>query len=223
MHIKAKGALGALVAVVAMGVVTAPAFASLPQFVPAEGVKWPIKLESKSTGKWQMAGASEGTMTCTGSKLKGEITGPKSFSVTVEMEGCKGSQFFEDDTCHSEGRGEGDMVLSGTGKLVYLSKSKKEVATILTTPDFECGRALWESGGGELIPLEPVNVKGSEIKFTATGNGKGTMNVKEYENEKGEKKIEELEWGGISGFQKVSAEVVGTEKLTSTGQFTLEA
>jgi hypothetical protein len=196
----------------------AKAKAGLPQFVPAEGVKFPIKLESKSTGAWKMAGGNGPRGECTGSKLKGEITGPKSLSVAVELEGCALTGQY---VCHSEGLASGHMVVNGDGKLVYVAKVEKAVGTILTMPNFECPRGLRLTRGGAVVAIGPVDKKGGEIQIAAEGNGEGSMRIKEYENEKGEKKHEILEWENGSGWE--SADLEADSKLTSTSQFTIEA
>ena len=220
MHVKAKGALVALIAVAAFGVVSAPALATAPQFVPAEGVKFPIALESKAKGEWKMADAAGGTVTCTSSKLKGAINGAKALSLTLELEGCASNTR---GACEGKGLAEGHLLMNGDEKLVYLSKSKKEVATIVTMPDFKCGGGTYDTEGGELLPLSPVNKKGSELVFTAIGNGAGKMDVSEYENEKGKKQFEQIKWELGAGEGEVSAEVSGDVILTSASQFTLEA
>jgi len=166
-----------------------------------------------------MADQLGGTVTCKSSKLKGEITGAKALSLTVELEGCASNTR---GACEDKGLAEGHMTMNGDEKLVYLSKSSKEVATIVTMPDFKCGGGTYETEGGELLPLSPVNKKGSELEFTALGNGAGLMDVSEYENEKGKKQSERITWELGSGAGDVSAET-NEELLTSTSQFTLEA
>jgi hypothetical protein len=195
---------------------------NFPRFFPAEGVKFPIALESKSTGEWEMN--SEGTrVDCKGSKLKGEITGPKALSVTTELEGCVDSQNGKE--CHSKGLAEGHLVINGDGQLVYLSKAKKEVATILTLPaKFECGTATGVTEGGALIPLKPVNKKSSDLTFKAEARG-AALNEQvpaEYENEKGKTMSEHIEWD-LGGAERDVGITTPEEELTATSQFTLEA
>jgi hypothetical protein len=221
MRHKGRKMFVALVAVLALGVVaSASASAALPQFVPAEGGKFPIKLESKAKGEWKLADQLGGTITCTSSKLKGEIKGAKALSLALELEGCLSSSR---GACETKGLAEGHVAMNGDEKLVYLSKSKKEVATIVTMPNFKCGAAWYDPEGGELLPLSPVNKKGSEIGFTAIGNGAGTMDVHDYENEKGKEQFEEITWEPTLGAGDVSAETGGNVTLTGASQFTLEA
>jgi hypothetical protein len=207
--------------VLALGVVaSASASAALPQFVPAEGGKFPIKLESKVKDEWKLADADGGTITCTSSKLKGEIKGAKALSLAFELEGCASNTR---GACETKGLAEGHLALNGEEKLVYLSKTNKTVATIVTMPNFKCGGGTYTTEGGELLPLSPVNKKGSEIGFTALGNGAGIMDVRHYETEKNKEQFEQITWELGAGEGDVSAETNGTVTLTGASQFTLEA
>jgi hypothetical protein len=196
---------------------------NFPQFVPAEGVKFPIALESAKTGEWRMrARTVNASVTCAGSKLKGEITGPKALSLTVELEGCILSR--NDEHCTSKGLAEGHMLVDGEGKLVYLSKSTKEVGTILTLPlGSKCGGYDMNAERGQIVALGPVNTKGSEMKMYVRGNGDGESIPGEYENEKGEKEKEYLyiEFGAGAG--EWAMEALVEPLLTFAKQFTLEA
>jgi hypothetical protein len=213
------------VAVVAMGVVTAPAFASLPQFVPAEGVKWPIKLEGKksSTPQWEFASVGGASIACTSSKESGEIKGPKEVSATVELEGC--SERVE-GPCNSEVSGrelpEGHMSLSGNGKLVYVEKTKKTVGIILTMPRFTCDRStIYRTHGGQVVEISPTNKKNSEIKMVVS-DSKGLPTWSDYFNEAGEERHEAIEWNFGAGY--VGAAMQAAEPtLTGSQQFTIEA
>jgi hypothetical protein len=225
MRSKGRKMFAALVAVLALGVVaSASASAALPEFVPSAGVKFPIKLEGAKTGEWLMSDAKGGpAIRCTGSKIAGEITGPKAVSLTVELEGCASKTY---GTCASKELAEGHMVAYGDGKLVYLSKTSKTVGTILTMPNFGCGTwplAGIKSKGGQLIQISPVNKKGSTMELYTIGNGAGFSNLKEYENEEGVKKLEYLRWEEGSGEGEADMETAGKPTLTAPSQFTLEA
>jgi len=116
------------------------------------------------------------------------------------------------------------MVVHGDGKLVYLSKAYKEVATILTMSSvFYCGTEKVKSEGGQLIEIGPVNKKGSAMGMKAEGNGAGLSDLMEYENEKGEKESEYLRWEEPSGSGEASLETVGEVSLAAASQFTIEA
>jgi hypothetical protein len=159
--------------------------AGKPQFVPAEGVKFPIVLESAKTGEWRMrASKFKASITCTSSKLKGEIAGPKTLLFTAELEGCILS--LNGEKCTSKGLAEGHLLVDGEGKPVYLSKASKEVGTILTIlQSFKCHNYTFIPEGGQIVALHPVNTKGSELKLAVAGNGDGIPIPGEYENEKG--------------------------------------
>jgi hypothetical protein len=126
MRHKSKTMLTALFAVFAFAAVaSASASAALPEFVPAEGAKFPITFQdaAQKSDSSLLAIDDEYSPRCTGSQVKGEITAAKVASVTLELTGCyyAGAKW-------STGRGEEGketMVLPGKGTLVYINKAEK--------------------------------------------------------------------------------------------------
>jgi hypothetical protein len=156
-----------LMVVFAIGAVAASAAsAALPEFVSPAAA--PIRFESiLKTTKLETVGPSVHVVCKRGSN-EGEVTGPKTLTMTVVLMGCTNSS--TGDTCNSPEAIPGEIVVpSLTGTLGYIRKSTAVKGT-------EVGLALSSSAvplatfacGGE---LEPHIVEGSVIgKLTPINN-----------------------------------------------------
>jgi hypothetical protein len=192
----------ALVAVLALGVVaSASASAALPEFVPGEG-GFPIMLKGSVTGPASNFNIATGNVfgECHGYNINGEITGAKIGTLTIETKECaERSRHY-----HTQGAGEGDLVMPYTASLVYINKATKEVGLLLKLPAPEVivrgNEKTLELAirGSILVPLTPVNTKTSKLGLTFEGTG-GNQAVSVYENEKGEKQKAKLESEPVSG------------------------
>jgi hypothetical protein len=150
----------------ALSAITATtASSALPEFLPASGkatgTSGPSTLEVKGGN----------TFECGGDKYTGEITGPKTVSVTIEIKNCK---IFGIIGTHSLGDPEGVILLHDTGTLCYLNKAKKEVGVVGAAT----GKTHLEGAGelaireGDLIGrIEQVNKKMSVGKIIFEQHG----------------------------------------------------
>jgi hypothetical protein len=223
MKHKGRTMFAALAAALALGVVaSASASAALPEFVPAEGGKLPIALEgSLPTGKGGITSGSEkANLLCEGIYAKGEITGAKTASLSIELRDCKdGAGYY----CEFGEKGSDVEYFSGSASLAYLNKAKKEVGLVLTQKRIK-GDCISESAwiqGGLIIPITPVNTKTSKPTFTIRGNGKGVQEFQSYENEKGEVVKSHLELNLGSGPIMAALET-GALSLTASKALTVE-
>jgi len=99
------------------------ATAALPEFN-----KTKVKFTSFSgPGTLQVAGGNK--IECATDTDEGEITGPKTVTLTVDFRTCK---IFGLIGAHSLGDAENTILTAATGTLCYLNKAKKEVGLVLT-------------------------------------------------------------------------------------------
>ncbi len=198
MRFISRGALAASVAALALSVVgAASASAALPEFVPHAGGKFPATFEGKietpgeegKLGEIRFSAGGITLMRCKGgAKLKGEITGAKTASLTIDVEGCEDPG---EEQCSSSGAAKGIVVLSGSASPVYLEKATKNVGVLLPvgTIDIECAGGLQYTLSGSLLsPITPVNTETTKFELRYAENKAGTEEeYTSYENEKGEK------------------------------------
>jgi hypothetical protein len=216
--------LAALVAVFALGALgSASASAALPEFVPGTGEKLPATLEGSLSSAESSFKNETGVRAfgCTGAKFKGEVTGAKAASLTLELEGCRTEA---SSTCHSAGAAEGHVVVSGAAALDYISKATKRVGLVLKLNEVEvsCGGVEYALiRGSVVVPVTPINTKTSKVDLVIkTVSGK--QEVSSYENEKGEVKTVKLEMA-IPAWENVTFEVGQEIKLASSKPLTIDA
>jgi hypothetical protein len=157
------------------------ASAALPEYSgpfpkPITSKSGPIVIETVSGVK----------ATCTRGTNTGEITGPKTGTVTLRLVGCEVLNVLK---CNSPGAAPGEIVSSQlSSTLGYINKTKREVGVDLeapagTTAEFECGTNHVVVSGSIIGKITPVNRKvkaGSPfiLKFTQTG---GKQNPSKFE------------------------------------------
>ena len=143
-------------AALALSVGAAPASAALPEYRGP----FPKPFSSKS-GVVVVETASGLRATCTSGTNIGEVTGPKTATLTLRLTGCEAYNF----KCNSPGAAPGEIVsnqLSST--LGYINKRKKQVGADLqsasgTTTEFECGPAHVVVTGSIIGRITPINKK----------------------------------------------------------------
>jgi hypothetical protein len=201
-------ALAALVAALALGAVaSASASAALPEFVHGEGESFPITFElAKQVGEWTRiedgAGHGNGLPECSERRFTGQITNGKAVSLTAVLTGCIGAG----SACHSVGAKAGEIVIPGTGTLVYLNKAKKEVGIVLhltkeeaTGEEIICGGFEDYLKGSVVFAIGPVNTKTNGLKIRLHGSKGFQETFNYYENEKGEKTHVKFQASKING------------------------
>jgi hypothetical protein len=198
MRFISRSAFAALVAVFVMSAVgVASASAALPEFVLGEGEKFPVTIEKKYKNVQGFFENTSGSKfgTCTGVGVKGEITGAKAGSLTIEMENCHQGSLL----CHSVGSEQEHEVFSGNVSLDYIKKATKQVGIVLKLNEIPivCGKTTINIKGGLVIPITPINTKTSTLDLRFNGAA-GIQEFTSYENEKGEIKHEAmLTWFGV--------------------------
>ena len=226
-----RNVLVALVAVLALGVVgVASASAALPEFVPSEGAKFPITFQDaaqKTESFFETTLGTTETPRCTGSQVKGEITGAKVASVTLEFTGCYTTGLHQVWT-GEEGK-PGTVVLPGTGTLVYINKAEKKVAVLDTLKKtYLFISEGWEAEvwGRIVIPVTPLNT--STTKFALPIHKKasclGCQEYRSYENEKGEevKFVHPFYEFSHGGQHEAALEMNGTNEVTASKALTVK-
>jgi hypothetical protein len=204
MRHKSKTMFAALLAVLALGAVaSASASAALPEFVPAEG-GFPIKLEGalSSTNAYFSYGAYRAFGTCTSANVKGEITGAKVLSATLELKRC--SHNFAGASCRTFGAPFETEILPGNASLVYINKAAGQVG-IVFEPNPQPVEVIcspeqpYHLRGAIVIPLTPLKTKTTTLSITAN-LVKDSQEFVKYENEKGEMISAHLEAKVLSGW-----------------------
>jgi hypothetical protein len=161
-----------------------------PEFVPGEGAKFPIAFQDAAQKRTSFFEPNSGlgeSPFCTGSQVKGEITGAKVASVTLEFTGCA---FYEKPVWTGELWETGTVVLQGIGTPVYIDKAEKKVALldVLTKTSLKFSEGTFaQIKGTLLIPVTPLNT--STTKFALPIHKTGGAGLQEYrsrENEKNE-------------------------------------
>jgi hypothetical protein len=233
-HISKRAPLALMAATLALGAVgVSSASAALPEFT---GTTFPVSMEgavSTESSAVEFDNTEESVIGCEGMKVKGEVTGAKSSSLTLEASRCKTEEKISPEACHTPGAAEGVVTISGTAGLNYISKASKTVGLVLPlTGELEVickhDKRAYDVylRGAVIIPITPVNT--STTKYSLTLKVKSTLEQEyaKYENEKGEliKAVLELQayeipgyWfrGGIAVKQAVS--------LTANKSFTISA
>ena len=167
------------------------AAAALPEFVHGEGEAFPVSFESP-----RISGAEElrlethllGTfLECGDVKISGQITGAKAASITASLGEC-GEWGLGCETAKAKA---GNVTLTGTGALSYVSKSSKTVGIVLNVPETKalCGpehEHVLIIKGTVILPVTPVNTKTTAYRSTIHQTSPGTQEITQYENEKGE-------------------------------------
>jgi hypothetical protein len=224
MRHKSRTMFAALVAVLALtAVASASASAALPEFMPSAGGKYPITFEgSSATAHSKITNVlEEPPSKCEGFNTRGEITGSKALSLTVEFTKCRDAS----KECQTVGQLLGIEILSGTAKLVYINKATKQVGIVLAENPavIKCGSIEYGLRGSLVIPITPLNTNTSKLGLRIEGNGSGTQEFESYENEKGEVvKKAHLELNFGSGYKGMALEVAEELKLATSKPLTVE-
>ncbi len=165
---------------------------------------------------------------CTADTGKGEAGGLSTGTVKITLTGCEGFG----GKCHSAGSAEGEVVLSGSYTLVFVSGAKDEVGWLLEVKEaatIECakGAQKLKVRGSAIGPTTPID---EEVvppkKFTvAFSQAKGVQAPTEYQNEKGVKvkATLEMEGSGAKVFAFEQAGISSTEELTFEETAEIEA
>jgi hypothetical protein len=132
------------------------ASAALPEFLGP----FPNKFASKS-GKTTLETVTGLKVVCKKDAATGEVTGPKTDSVTITFTGC----VLNGLVCNTPGVAPGDIVTSPLLSILgYINKAKKEVGDSLENPtgapftQFICGSGLTVTVTGSVIGrVKPVN------------------------------------------------------------------
>jgi hypothetical protein len=222
---KSKSAriLATLVVALALGAVaSASASAALPEFVPGEGAKFPIavKYSEAASSHIENTGGSRWT-TCTATTVTGNITAAKAASLTLAFTGCKANL---EGSCHTSGAPEGQETLSGTGSLVYIKKTTKQVGLLLAVSATKilCGNVTINVRGSIVIPVTPINTLTSALTIIVHGTN-GKSEFRSYENEKGETKGAHLETNIGVGYEESCLFVEGQSRLATSSPLTIFA
>lgn len=231
MRSKNRNMLVALVAVFALGAVgVSSAAAALPEFVHGAGEAFPVSFASQS-----MEGSEEvrlethqlGTfLECGHVTISGQITGAKSANVTANLGECgewnKG--------CETAKAKAGNVTITGTGALAYLSKSSKTVGVVLSIAETKvlCGepenRQTLIVKGNVILPITSINTKTTAYQATLHQTSPGTQEVTQYENEKGEAvkaKLTASAEGSL--FYEASLNITRVVELTMAKAITISA
>ena len=152
-----------ITALTALTTITATiATAALPEFN-----KTNVKFTSESgPGTLDVAGGN--TIECATDTASGEITGPKTVTLQVDVRTCK---IFGLIGSHSLGDPENTILIAATGTLCYLNKAKKEVGLVLTPTgllhiEAPNAGALAQIKGtliGRLTPVNTTTLRGELI------------------------------------------------------------
>jgi hypothetical protein len=172
----------ALTALTALTTITATiATAALPEFN-----KTKIKFTSLSgPGTLDVAGGN--TIECESATDAGEISGPKTVTLQVDVRTCK---IFGLIGSHSLGDPENTILIAATGTLCYLNKAKKEVGLVLTPTgllhiEAPVAAALALIKGtliGRLTPVNTTTLRG-ELILTQSEGKQGLLACEELAGE----------------------------------------
>jgi hypothetical protein len=205
MRIISRRVFVVLVAVCVMSVVAAAsASAALPELVNKEGkalVKDKFSAESETYVEIYTDWSGGVKFECGTGAVAGDFNGLKTGEATFTLKTCK-----EDNgvggKCTGIEKGKerekaGEMVIPFSLTLVYTKKASKELALLFNLKEsssFYCGGSEFKLHGGFLVPIIQGNVNkllevGKDLYLDAryTTSGDGEQEVKQYENEKGEK------------------------------------
>jgi hypothetical protein len=197
MRFKFASALAVLVVAFAISAVAAAsASAALPELVNKEGK---ALVKNKFAGKLPeveqtirfVAGRSH-KLWCEAGTVAGDFSGLKAGEETFALTNCKdsGGKCFE-----SNGELHNNLTIPFSLTLVYLSKASKELALLLTlheTFSAKCGGGTASISGDFLVPIPSYAVNKLRgvteyLRLNPREASSGKQEVKQYENEKGEK------------------------------------
>jgi hypothetical protein len=126
---------------------------------------------------------------CANAKLKGEVAGAKTTSLTDTLERCHEAGLGA-ETCNTVGAAQGVVVLSGNATPVYISKATKKTALLwsLHKVSVEWRGVVWKISGSLLSPVSPINTETTkfELAWHQSREYQGEEEFMSYENEKGE-------------------------------------
>jgi hypothetical protein len=213
-HLKLIGlVLTAVFAVTAFSATAASA--TLPE-ITFEGkevaVGTPIKSKS---GKSTLETKSGEKVSCTADTNSGEVTGVKTSKTTVTFTGCSAFGILK---CSTTGAKSGEIILKSNVKVVYISKSAKEVGLAFELEKevvIECTSSeKLHVRGGNIGKLTPVNSPTSKPTLTFAQT-KGVQSPTEYENESGGKVklITETSGEGLKKFAFEQSGLSSTDEL----------
>jgi hypothetical protein len=205
----------AITAVVALSAIAAGmATAAKPEFLPANGT-FPVKFTSHAGPGSLKSGALE--IKCQAETDKGEITGAKTVTDTIDFEKCAALGF----AAHSLGDSGETILTTVTGELCYINEAKKEVG-LLVTPTAKVHIEVPAAGaliivlGSVTGALTPINVLTLEFRLLFKEVG-GAQNLGCGE------KVEALDSGTNEG-EETSAILVNHTIIGLLGQtVTLDA
>jgi hypothetical protein len=205
MRIISRRVFVVLVAVCVMSAVgVASASAALPELVNKEGkalVKDKFSAEEISRVEFYTDWSGGVKFECEKAAVAGDFNGLKTGEATFTLKTCKedagvgGKCTGWENGKHREVAGE--IVIPFSLTLVYTKKASKELALLFNlkeTSSFVCGGSEFKLHGGFLVPIPQGDVnkllevgKGPFLDARYTTSGEGEQEVKQYENEKGEK------------------------------------
>lgn len=213
---KLGGALALVIA--AMSVATASASATLPElsYTLPEAISY-------SGGQMAFEGSTSTSVKCETVAGTTELSGFKQISSTLKLKGCNLSFFGIPAKCSSAGAAEGEVVAKTVNaRLEYISKAAHEVALILnyggknsTIAAFKCGSEEEAIRGEVIAKITPIKTLTASFAIAFKGS-KGTQELTQYENEKGEKMaVSSLELGTGGTFEKSSLNSTGLSLVLS--------
>jgi hypothetical protein len=212
----ARAGLCLLAACAVGGALTAPALAALPEYVG----HFPMHLTSTG-GKVTVETISKIKATCKATSDSGEITGPKTGTVTIKLTGCAALGM----ECATPGAKAGEVVTSTLDTtLGYINASKKEVGIALSTTgtftEFACGPATVTVTGSVIGAVTPVD---KNLKA-------GKPFALKFKQSKGKQKPEKLEgeptdvlMGSVAGSTSEEAGLSVSDKLKSSEALEIRA
>jgi hypothetical protein len=203
MRIISRRVFVVLVAVCVMSAVgVASASAALPELVNKEGkalVKDKFSAQSETYVEFYTDWSGGAKFVCETAAVAGDFNGLKTGEATFTLKKCK-TEAGLGGKCTGIEKGKkrevaGEMVIPFSLTLVYTKKASKELALLFNLKEsssFVCGGSEFKLHGGFLIPQENVNKllevgKGPWLDARYKTSGDGEQEVKQYENEKGEK------------------------------------
>jgi hypothetical protein len=231
MRIVSRRVFLVLVAVCVMSAVgVAGASAALPELVNKEGKalvknKFSAKIQgSEKSVEFYTDWAGEVKFYCGAAAVTGEFSGLKTGEATFTLTKCKGGALGGKCTGWEKGKERevaGEMVIPFSLTLVYTSKASKGLALLFSLKEnssFVCSGSEFKLHGGFLVPIPQGNVNkllevGKDLRLDAqyTVSGHGEQEIKQYENEKGEK---------VETYLKISE---GEDEVPSPVSFEMEA
>ncbi|HXN38614.1 MAG TPA: hypothetical protein VN892_11280 [Solirubrobacteraceae bacterium] len=194
----------AAMAIVAMGAITATAFAEAPEFLPGTaGQKY-----TGSNGEAILATEKKGTIECKTNKETGEVTGTnhKEGIITIDFETCKA---FAIIGAHSLGDKENIILVHGTTLLCTINTSPLEVGIVIHPEEVHievAGKLLLVKGW----VIGKISGSGKSYTTNFEQSSTGVQKIKNCVSNSGTKEKEET---------LLTSEGTGTpEKSSQTGK-----